>query len=432
MGKKSHVILINPPSLSVEDDRLEPPLGLLYIAAALKEQNRATVEIYDMSGSKTEKEIANRINNIPFADIYGITGMCTHFQYIDSITKWIRSRSPEAYIVTGGPNATAIPQETFSSLDVDVVVAGEGEDAMCELVKAYQKGTPITGIVKGVPKANIDNYQNPDRDLVDMSDYSRKLLGFPSVSMLSSRGCAYRCIHCNSVLMGGGSSGVRYRSISSILSEIESLTSMGYRHIRFNDDHFTGNPDLEDLLRAFIPLGIKFRIFARVGDLTEKNCRLLKQAGCVHVTVGLESMNRQNLIALGKGAQAGSEMNTRIAIDNGLTVRASFIVGLPFDSDNTIERDFSIAGQLGLSEYELYSLIPYPGTVLWEKPETLGYTIESRDFKRYIQMGKSGKTCYVLRHKNFTPGDVSRWRKRAQSILESAGIKHMKNSRIAT
>ena len=432
MFESIHVTLINPPSLSVEDDRVEPPLGLLYIAGAIMERELATVELYDMSGCQTEEEINKKIGRIPVAQVYGITGMCTHYKYIAQIIIWIRNIYPDAQIIMGGPNASALPEYTLSTLKPDAVICGEGENAICTSIEAMIQGVPVSGILTGTQCSHIDHYPYPARDIVDLKDYSRRLMGQPCISMISSRGCAYRCIHCNSVIMGGGSNGVRYRSVPNVVAEIKIILHKGYRHIRFNDDHFTGHPHLEDLLKALTPLGIRFRVFARVSDLTEKTCKLLRQAGCVHVTIGLESMNKDNLKVIGKVIQSGSEANVKIARDNGLIVRASFIVGLPFDNDRGIEQDFQSACGLGISEYELYSLIPYPGTLLWEKPETLGYTIENRDFREYIQMGYAGETCYVMRHKNFTPDDVRRWRKRAETILEDGGVKHMKLSGIAT
>jgi anaerobic magnesium-protoporphyrin IX monomethyl ester cyclase len=430
--KNVKIAIINPPSLAVDDDRVEPHLGTLYIASALRECNFDNVVVFDMSGSPDEEEIEAKMKAIPFAHVYGITSMCTHIEYTARIVRQARILNPTAYIVMGGPNPTGVPKITLKYCKPDVVVTGEGEEAFIQCVRSFTEGRPLKGIIPGKHLPDIDLYPFPARDLVDLSSYSRRLVGEPTVSLISSRGCAFHCVHCNSVVMGGGSRGVRYRSVKNVLAEVEDLCNHGFRYFRFNDDHMTGNPHLVDLLSALKPLQIKFMAFVRIADLTRETCQLLHEAGCLHVNAGIESLNPDNLRFIGKGAQAGTESNVGIARDCGITVRASFIVGLPYDSDETIEKHFRKATKLGLSEYEIYSLIPYPGTRLWNDPESLGYTITDKTISNYIQMGKNGKTCYVLRHKNFSPEDVKRWHQMATQILESGNVKHMRESLIAT
>jgi len=232
------------------------------------------------------------------------------------------------------------------------------------------------------------------------------------------------------VVMGGGNNHVRYRSPDNIAAEIKTLRDK-FAFYRFNDDHFSGHPSLEKVLEQLGNLDIRFRIFARIEDLDAKTCKLLRKAGCVHVTVGLESLNKLNLKMLGKIHQAGREGNVKIAKDQGLIVRASFMVGLPHDTDTAIESAFRTAARLGIDEFAIYPLIPYPGTMIWKYPERFGYAIVNSDFTEYIQMGKDGKTCYALQHKNFTPEDVNRWMRTANELLKSGGVKHMSESSVA-
>jgi radical SAM superfamily enzyme YgiQ (UPF0313 family) len=223
---------------------------------------------------------------------------------------------------------------------------------------------------------------------------------------------------------------VRYRSPENLLREIVSLRGTT-RSFRFNDDCFTAHPRLADLLADLAKLDIVFRIFARLEDLTPETCRALRAAGCVHVAVGLESLNPENLRALGKAQQIGHERNVQAAKDAGLVVRAYFMVGLPGDSDASIERDFAAAAALGLDEFTVYPLIPYPGTRIAREPERFGYTIVNPDFRDYIQIGVQGQACYALRHRNFGPEDVLRWRLRAEEILLGGGLTRSHRSSVA-
>jgi radical SAM superfamily enzyme YgiQ (UPF0313 family) len=424
------IVLITPPSNCVNDDRIEPSLGLLYLASTLQKNNYENISIYDMSGSKSEKEIKDKLSNIPNAEIYGINCFCTNYNYAKNIINHIRKNSKSAYIVIGGPNPSGIPEFTYKDSKADVVVVGEGEDAFKECIDSLMENRKITGILKGIGRTNIDSYAFPARNLIDMKTYSRELLGKPTIAILSSRGCKHHCIHCNSVVMGGGNNSVRYRSADNIIEEIKTLRE-SYTNYRFNDDHFTGNPDLEELLTKIKDMDTTFRVFARIEDLNEKNSKLLKKAGCVHVSIGLESLYPPNLKILNKISQSGYENNVKIAKAEGLIVRSSFIVGLPFDSDQVIEESFSKAATLGLDEFAIYPLIPYPGTAIAKYPEKFGYSIINETFSDYIQIGKNKKTCYALKHQNFNPEDVQKWYSRGNEILRSYGIKHMSESEVA-
>lgn len=426
---KLRIALVSPPSSCVEDDRLEPPLGLLYLAAHLRARGYEDVAVLDLTGNDGV-QAQRRIESLPVADIYGVTTFCTNHQQTKLVIQQARRVNRDACIVIGGPNPTGLPQFTLTDSGADVVVAGEGEDAFADCVESVERGRRPAGIVVGQPRPDVDSYVFPARDLVDYSSYSRTFMGRPVVSLLGSRGCKHHCMHCNSVVMGGGARQVRFRSATNIAAEIRALRDR-FDCLRFNDDHFTGHPHFSEVLAAIGTLDVQFRIFARVEDLTDSCCRQLRAAGCTFVSIGLESLNPQNLLALGRSSQTGQEAHVRIARAHGLAVRASFMVGLPFDTDSNIEKYFHQAANLGLDEYALYPLIPYPGTLLWDHPERFGYTIINRDFTRYVQMGRNGQTCFALKHRDFGPDDVARWRQRACELLEAGGVRHMCDSQIA-
>ncbi len=424
------VVLIQPPSQCVVDDRLEPPLGMLYLAAAVRQSGCGEVEFFDMSGCATEEQIQAQLDRIPPAGLYGIGVLCTNHEYAKRVVARIRQVQPEAQVVLGGPNPSALPAETLADTGADAVVVGEGEDAFVECVARASTGKPVRGVLHRTPRQDIDSYPFPARDLVSELSYHRRLQGSPVLSVLSSRGCPHKCAYCNSVVMGGGATAARYRSPRNVCQEIAALRDTT-RHFRFNDDCFSSRPDLPDLLAALSALEIVFRIFARVEDLTPDTCRALRQSGCAHVAVGLESLDPENLRILGRGPQIGHERNVQAARDAVLTVRAYFMVGLPHDSDASIERYFTTAAGLGVDEFTVYPLIPYPGTRIARNPERFGYAITNPDFRDYVQIGVNRSSCFALRHKNFGPDDVARWRLRAEQILLEAGARRSHDSLVA-
>jgi radical SAM superfamily enzyme YgiQ (UPF0313 family) len=424
------VILINPPSDCVDDDHLEPQLGLLYIASLLRE-NGIPVQIYEMTGCRTEEEVKRKIENIPEASIYGFTTYCTNYPYVKRCIDYIRLKTSNAFIVLGGPNPTALPGLTLKDIKCDCVITGEGEDAFLFAAETILNKHDLPKIIKGKGRANIDTYPTPAWDLIDLNSYTRTLEGEKAVSIISSRGCKYKCVHCNSVVMGG-SNKVRYRTPGNIIKEVHYLRKKGLKKFRFNDDNFVGNPAITTLLSQLTDLDINYRIFARLEELNRKNCRLLEESGCRHISVGLETLNPDNLKVLGKYKQIGLEEKHLHNIKQyGMTVRVYFMIGLPFDNDETVPKYFEKACKLPFDEYSLYPLIPYPGTRIWNEPEKFDYEIIDKDFTHYVQIGKGGKTCFALQHKNFTVENVREWFKIVTEIMEAVGKKHARESVVA-
>lgn len=422
------VILINPPCKLIEEDHPEENLGLSYIAAYLEKEGYA-VGIYEMTG---EGDFQQKLHRIDSAKIYGISCFTTNLHFTVEIVKYIRQTQPESLVYIGGVHATALPEETLEITGANGVVAGEGEVIFAEIVKNLFAGHRSEGIFYGKSVSDLDSLPFPERRLVNREHFSRKLNGEKCISMLTSRGCHFSCLHCNSIIMGGGNKNVRFRSVKNIIAEIQSLKQLGYNQIRFNDDNFTANPHLRELLQAMKKETIGFRIFGRVEYLTKENCRLLKEAGCVMCSIGIESYNPDNLKFLGKYSMLKHFGQLENARTYGIILRASFMVGLPYDTDESIECYFEESGKhLPFDEFAVYPLIPYPGTPICKNPEKYGYRIVNTDYEKYLQIGRNQLSVYALSFNNeinfFTADDVKRFHKKANEILNKYKT-HMKDS----
>jgi len=433
--KQPKIVMISSPCFMVNDDRLEQHLGLAYIASYLQGQGWQDIKILELTGVD-ESDFVESLTRIPRADIYGITCYSTTYLNTKKIITYLQTTYPNCYISLGGAHPSAMPQETLIDLKVDSIVTGEGELSFAEIVKKYAEGKPLKGVIVGQTVDDIDLLPFPNRDLVDLSSYSRTLYGQKTISLISSRGCKGRCVHCNSIVMGGKNLNVRYRSISNIIAEIRELKKMGYTVLRFSDDNFGANPDLKNLLLAIAKEKIKYRIFSRLEYLTADNLRLLKESGCDFISIGLESMNEANLMAIGKGKMLEHLDNLRLAKQIGITTRLSFMIGLPFDTNESIVSDFNRAKELDFDEFAIYPLIPYPGTDIWKHPERLGYEITNKNFNDYIQIGTNVSSCFALKHTDpitgytFYPEDVMRWYQLGHEILLEKK-KHISKSELA-
>lgn len=422
-------MLINPPFGGVIDDALEENLGLAYIAGFLQSKN-LSVEINEMTGNIP---LNDRLKQLDDALVYGISYYSTASESVTKIVDYIRSNKPNALIYIGGPHPSALPEATLKKMNVHGVVVGEGEEAFYKIVRNAKAMSPMYGVIHGQIIKNMDEIPFPVRT-VNRERFTRRLNNEPSISLLSSRGCPYKCLHCNSLIMGGGNPNIRFRSIDNVIEEIRLLKSLGYTKFRFNDDNFSANPNLKQLLSAIEKEQINYRVFGRIEHLTEPVCQLLKKSGCCLFSVGIESCNPDNLKFIGKAVMLNHLSNLAMAKKHGITIRASFMVGLPFDTDESVSCYFNKAAELDFDEYAIYGLIPYPGTSLHSNPAHYHYEILSYDYSTYMQMDKNGESCFVLRyddgHYSFEPDDVRRWHDRANKILGSKKT-HMRYSSIA-
>ena len=413
---------------------MEQNIGLSYIAAFL-EKYSINAQVLELTGKK-ETSFSDLLSDIPEADLYGISCFSTTYPAVKAIISHIRKSQNDAFICVGGPHPTAMPKESISDLGADAVVCGEGETAFLEIAKAVSKGVKPKGIFIGDPSCNLDEFPFPVRPHASKDYHSRIFHEKKNVSLISSRGCKYRCLHCNSIIMGGGSNTVRFRSTDNIIEEIQYLKEQGYENFRFNDDNFGDNPNLYEMLTAMEKEKVTFRIFSRIEHLDRETLARLQQSGCDFINIGLESLNRDNLRFLRKEKMLRHLDNLDIASEMGITIRASFMVGLPYDTDLSVKNAFMNAVVLPFDEFAVYPLLPYPGTVLWERPEAYGYEIVDRDFTRYIQIGVNQFTCFALKHTDpntgytFYPSDVERWLHFANDCLLSSKL-HMKNSTVA-
>jgi anaerobic magnesium-protoporphyrin IX monomethyl ester cyclase len=428
------IAFINVGTIHIDDDNLEPNLGALYIASNLQKNGYIDIQFYDILGCKSEYEMEVKIRNIPIADIYSFTVYCTNYNYVKMCIKSINIKNSSSYIVLGGPNASALPEFTLKDSKCDFVVVGEGEDAFFNIVDKLNYGCEpnINGsrIINGISRENIDGLPFPAWSLVNLRDYNRVLDGERVISILTSRGCPNACRHCNSIILGSGKK-IRYRSVENIIEEIKYLQSLGYNNFRCNDDNFVCRPNIKELTIELKKLNIKYRAFAHIKDLTDETCKILADSGCQHIAIGIESMYPKNLKFLRKNTDVEIvDKNLQNVRRYGMISRVYFIVGLPFDTDETIEKYMTIASYLPFDEFVVYPLISYPGTEIWKHPEKYGYTIIDKDFSHYYQIGVGRSTCYVLQHKNFTEKDVERWVNYTNNLLDKSDKVHNSRSNI--
>jgi len=382
-------LLINPPYPFAEMPIM--PIGISYIAAVL-EQNNYAVQILDLMVSRYSKEkIRAKIEEYK-PDIVGVTSVTLNYPTASDILKYCRSVDKDIITIIGGPHVTFSTTETLTEAPwIDIVVRGEGELTMLDILKgkklcyidgiAYRENGSIKQTKERRLIENLDELPLPAKHLFPISRYRALDV---HASILTSRGCPFNCIFCVGSKMGGRR--VRYRNPKSIIDEVEQALSAGFTEVNFEDDHLTLNhKHLNALCDEIISRGLKFNwsAFSRVDTVNPEILHRMKQAGCTWLLYGVESGNQEILDIIKKKITLEKVKDAiRMAKDAGIDILASFILGLPGETSETLSQSNKFAQGLGTS-YAFNVLSPFPGTEVREKAAEYGIQILTSDWTKY-------------------------------------------------
>ena len=404
------VALIAPPYPLEEGP--SAPLGLCYVAAAF-EAAGADVKILDFIVRRysPEKLIAELSSFAP--DVIGITSVTLNFYAAASIIKTAKTAFPSAITVMGGPHVSIDYESTLKQYpEIDLIVVGEGEQTIAELLPmihnrmawadikgiAYRHEHEIIATRQRELIGNLDLLPLPARHLLPMSRYLA--LGFP-ISIITSRGCPNRCIFCQGQRMVG--SRIRNRNAKLVVDEIENLLAYGFERINFSDDFFTSNVRRVKQICEEIrnrQLSFKWTVFARADSVDMKLLTVMRDSGCDTVFFGIESGNQQMLdrikkrIKLDRIRQAVADCKAV-----GMSVFASFIVGLPAESMQTLMDSHNFAKELDVT-YGYHFLAPFPGTEIMEKMGDYDLQLLTRDWSMF------DANRAIVRTSHLTPEEI--------------------------
>jgi radical SAM superfamily enzyme YgiQ (UPF0313 family) len=390
------VLLINPYYPISETP--SPPLGLAYLAAAL-EQAGVEVKILDYVVYPYRRDALESVLKEFKPQVAGATAVSMTFDHARQVLSDVKAIDPQILTVMGGPHVTFCAQETLESFtELDAVVVGEGEETLVEFLRAvkcdrnfdkvnglaYRADSKIVTTAKRKWVKELDALPFPARHLLPLGRY--RALRMP-ISMTTSRGCPYKCIFCVGRKMGGVK--VRYHSAERVATELQYLANLKFHQINIADDLFTANQNhclavCEEILRR--ELEINWTSFARVDTVSEKLLSKMKVAGCTAVSFGIESANPAILNTIQKGITLEQVRNAiRLCRRVGISPYASFILGLPGETPQTIKETKAFAAKLqqeGLA-YGFHILAPFPGTEVRAQSDRLGIRILTDDWSRY-------------------------------------------------
>ncbi len=379
-----------------------PPLGLGYIAAALRNHG-IEVELVDCTFSQF-REAVERVKRAK-PEIVGFYSMFSMKKTTVELAQAIRSEI-DCLLVVGGPLPSWAPEGFLNAFDV--VVVGEGEETMPELVDCVAHGQELAGVKGLVYKdgkrvintgqrpfiRDLDGLAFPTRNLFDNEAYKKYYLdrfGYTTTSMITSRGCPFTCDFCSRPIFGAD---IRTRSGDHIVDEVQEIDSLSYERVWFADDCFTLNRrHLLDVCRELVGrrVDVGWECLSRVDTMDADVAEGMKRAGCIRVFFGIESGNDAVLGLMNKRITiAQAERAVHVAKAAGLKVGAFFIVGYPGESGKTVLDTVRFASALPLDYLSFTLPYPIPGTPLYERVKDKGVSIEEWE---------EPKNYHLIRHK---------------------------------
>lgn len=384
-----------------------PPNGLMCVAGALERAGHE-VSIADGEGEQLSTEaIVERA--VAFGPaVVGVGATIVDFEQANEMLADLKERLG-VHTILGGPHGTILADEILrKNAHIDVVVRGEGEETAVELFAALENGGHL-GSIQGLShRENGSIRHNEDRgyikDLGTLAPPARHLIRpelylYPDprhgmkrmMTVQTSRGCPFRCGFCYHMF----GRHMRFRPFLDVVDELEECVNRyGAEWIVFVDDTFTLNQKrvmaiCEEIVRRGI--GVSWFCLARADTLREDMLAKMREAGCVQVSIGVESGNQEILDSVHKGTKLAEVKRAFVMLKRlGFETRGSFILGLPYENRRTIRKTINFAKRLKLDRAFFNICTPYPGTDVWDNAVAGdGCTLLTHDWAEFKRHGNA-------------------------------------------
>jgi len=374
-----------------------PPLGLACIAGSLIE-DKHEVNIFDFNlYEKGYNEFTEKIRSFN-PDFVGITFVTPLIREADKITKIVKEINPKIVLIGGGPHCSSFPESSLNETSLDIAVIGEGDFVIKEIIKkktlakikgiAYRKGKKIIVNKRGDFIKNLDILPMPAFHLYEKEKYkvsSAIARKNPVVWLETSRGCVFGCIYCNKSCFGRT---FRAKSPERVLKEFILVKNLGFKEIHLTDDGFTTNLErvkkiCDLLIENKVNMDWSTITGIRVDRVDRELLIKLKKAGCYRVYFGIESGNQEIINNIKKGITLEQVKNAVAwAKEAGLEVAGYFMIGLPGETEKTMQDTINFAKSLDLDLAKISITIPLPATEMFNNLES-NNLIKTHDWERF-------------------------------------------------
>jgi len=380
-----------------------PPAWAAYLTGALKAAGFSDVVFIDaMTNNLTDEALAEALRKAA-PDIVGATAITPSIYKAERALEIAKELKPEVVTILGGVHATFMYQQVLSEAPwIDVIVRGEGEEILVELVRAieagrwlaeraaikglaYRDGERIVATPAALTVKNLDAIQ-PDWGILQWEKYIYVPLGVRVAIPNMARGCPFTCSFCSQWKFWRD---YRIRDPKKVVDEIETLVrdhQVGFFILA--DEEPTINRKkfvafCQELIDRGLPDKVKWGINTRVTDVL-RDAELLsfyRKAGLVHVSLGTEAAAQLRLDRFNKETKiADNKRAIQLLREADIFTEAQFIVGLENETAETLEETYRMAWdwQPDLANWSMYT--PWPFSPLFQE---LRDKVEVFDFEKY-------------------------------------------------
>lgn len=394
------------------------PIGLLSLAAYLEARGH-DVAVYDLLGPRPARDRGGMVREILSGDpeLVGFSATTSAFLDANDTAVAVRAARPGVRIAVGGVHASAIGAPLLERFPAfDFLCVGEGERTLAELADGASPGG-IDGLAwrdggavrANPPRANLDDLDElPFPAYGKLRDFPRgyhlppfSYVDVPGATMITSRGCTYQCSYCDRSVFRRG---FRSNSADYIYEHMRHLARrFGVRHVNVYDDLFTTNRRrIAELCGRLArePLGLRFNCAVHAGHADDDLLAMLKDAGCLMISVGIESGD-PDLVARHKSSVTLEQVRdtVRRIQEKGLRAKGLFMMGLPGETPESFARTSDFVVSLGLDDMNLSKFTPFAGAPCyatirdegafdedWRLMNCLNFTFVPKGFESRAQM----------------------------------------------
>lgn len=382
-------LLVRPSSNYIKE-RILPPLDLIYTASIL-ENKGFEVQVIDMLLTNYPHEEFIKTLEKLMPDFIIIHCDFINFNECKIIAKIIKNVSNKNYIILVGPLPSSFPYEIMKEIpEVDFCIAGEEEKLIVNLInniknkkssgKFFRKNNNVFITQKCNLIKNLDSISFPARHLIPINNYRylpHEFQRTPITTMICSRGCLFNCTFCPKPIFGTELSPFlfnneyRVRSPENVILEIkEVINKYSIKEILFLDDVFglkkSWNEKFCNLLIKE-ELDIVWSCQTRADVINKKILQKMAKAGCWSILYGLESGNQRLLNLLNKEIIISQiKKAIKLTKNSDISVRASFILGIPTETRKELMRTIKFAKILNPDFVQFHLLAPFKRTKIYE------------------------------------------------------------------
>jgi anaerobic magnesium-protoporphyrin IX monomethyl ester cyclase len=429
------VLFLNPPSLSGEffmkelgrcgrrtvAGELWPQTGMAYLAAvAIQEQ--CEVRLIDAMASGETLDDLIRINNDFKPELVIANTTTPTFKNDALILNKLKISHPGGIYAFTGTHVSALPEESLKNSDADLIFIDEAEQTLREVIHKWKQWNDIPGLAFRKGDEIVVTSQCPYISSLDLLPFpARRLLpndkyrmpffeDEPYATVIPTRGCPWKCIFCRAGRVWGTK--IRTRSPENVIAEIREIKEkLRIGNIVFMTDSLTLDKKWTNaFLNRILEQNLNFRWIcnSRVDAVNPEMLRLMKRAGCLLISYGVESSSPEILEKAKKNIKPEDSRNAiKWTREAKILSMAYFILGLPGETRETIEETIRFAKKIDPDYVNFHIATPFPGTELYEMAKEYGW-LRSTDWNDYEEEGSA-----VLRTQALTSEELVAAQKRA-------------------